>query len=61
MHRYGRPLLAAAAALSTAHVAAQEARATAELKRHSHLLPRELDQAGWKLGERSESSLPFVR
>ena len=42
-------------------VAAQEARATAELKRHSHLLPRELDQAGWKLGERSESSLPFVR
>ena len=42
-------------------IAAQEARATAELKRHSHLLPRELDQATWKLGERSEDSLPFVR
>ncbi|MEW6450624.1 MAG: hypothetical protein AB1490_08265 [Pseudomonadota bacterium] len=42
-------------------VAAQEARATAELKRHSHLLPRELDQVTWKLGERSEDSLPFVR
>jgi hypothetical protein len=42
-------------------IAAQEARATAELKRHSHLLPRELDQVTWKLGERSEDSLPFVR
>lgn len=42
-------------------IAAQSARATAELKRHSHLLPRELDQATWKLGERSEDSLPFVR
>lgn len=42
-------------------VAAQEARATTELKRHSHLLPRELDQVTWKLGERSEDSLPFVR
>jgi hypothetical protein len=36
-------------------------RAMEELKRHSHLLPRELDQAGWKLTERSEESLPFVR
>ena len=42
-------------------IAAQSARATAELKRHSHLLPRELDQVTWKLGERSEDSLPFVR
>ena len=42
-------------------IAAQTARATAELKRHSHLLPRELDQVTWKLGERSEDSLPFVR
>ena len=32
-----------------------------ELYRHSHLLPRELEQAGWKIGERSEDSLPFVR
>jgi predicted transcriptional regulator len=42
-------------------IAAQEARATAEFKRHSHLLPRELDHATWKLGERSEDSLPFIR
>jgi hypothetical protein len=42
-------------------IAAQEARATAELKRHSHLLPRELDQVAWKIGERSEDSLPFIR
>ena len=42
-------------------VAAQQARANEELKRHSHLLPRELDQATWKLGERSEDSLPFIR
>lgn len=42
-------------------IAAQQARATTELKRHSHLLPRELDEAGWKIGERSEDSLPFVR
>jgi len=42
-------------------IAAQTARATAELTRHSHLLPRELDQVTWKLGERSEDSLPFVR
>ena len=31
-----------------------------ELKRHSHLLPRELDAAGWKVSARSEDSLPFV-
>jgi hypothetical protein len=42
-------------------IAAQSARASAELKRHSHLLPRELDQVTWKLGEHSEDSLPFVR
>ena len=31
------------------------------MRQHRHLLPRELEQAGWKLGERSEDSLPFVR
>jgi hypothetical protein len=41
--------------------AGQEARANAELKRHSHLLPRELDQLSWNIGERSEDSLPFIR
>jgi hypothetical protein len=31
------------------------------LKQHSHLVPRELEQAGWKVSTRSEDSLPFVR
>jgi hypothetical protein len=31
-------------------------------RRHSHLIPRELEeQAGWKITERSEDSLPFLR
>ena len=36
-------------------------RANEEIKRHTHLLPRELEQAGWKLTDRSEDSLPFAR
>jgi hypothetical protein len=36
-------------------------RARDEIARHSHLLPRELEQAGWRLSDRSEDSLPFVR
>jgi hypothetical protein len=32
-----------------------------EITRHLHRLPRELEQAGWKVSERSEDSLPFVR
>ena len=31
-----------------------------ELKRHGVMLPSELEQAGWKLNERSEDSLPFT-
>ena len=31
------------------------------IRQHSHLLPRELEQAGWKITERSEDSLPFIR
>ena len=31
-----------------------------ELKRHGLMLPSELEQAGWKLNERSEDSLPFI-
>ncbi len=42
-------------------VAAGQARADEEMKRHSHLLPTELDQVTWKLNARSEDSLPFVR
>jgi hypothetical protein len=32
-----------------------------ELRRHGILLPHELEQAGWKITERSEDSLPFQR
>jgi hypothetical protein len=32
-----------------------------ELKRHGVMLPSELEQAGWRLNERSEDSLPFNR
>ena len=31
------------------------------LRQHSHLVPHELEQAGWKVSARSEDSLPFVR
>ena len=43
-------------------VEARLRRAEAFLRHHSHLIPRELEeQAGWKLTERSEDSLPFIR
>ena len=42
-------------------VESQMRRATEEIRRHRHLLPRDLEQAGWKLTARSEDSLPFVR
>ena len=32
-----------------------------EIRRHAVLLPHELEQAGWKVTERSEDSLPFRR
>ncbi len=32
------------------------------IRQHAHLIPRELEEkAGWKLTERSEDSLPFIR
>jgi hypothetical protein len=32
------------------------------IRQHSHLVPRELEeQVGWRLTERSENSLPFLR
>jgi hypothetical protein len=37
------------------------ARAHEGIKHHSHLLPLELEQTGWKLSARSEDSLPFTR
>ena len=30
------------------------------IKQHRHLVPRELDEAGWRITERCEDSLPFV-
>ena len=39
---------------------ARRRQAFAELKRHGFMLPSELEQAGWKLNERSEDSLPFA-
>lgn len=43
-------------------VAARMAKADEFLRQHRHLLPRELeDQASWKVTDRSESSLPFIR
>ena len=40
---------------------ARQQHATMELRRHGLLLPRELEEAGMKIGERNEDSLPFVR
>jgi hypothetical protein len=36
-------------------------RAEEYIRMHRHLLPRDMEQAGWQLTERSEDSLPFVR
>ena len=43
-------------------IEARMRRADEFIQRHSYLIPRELEQqVGWKLTERSEDSLPFVR
>ena len=42
-------------------IEARRRQAIQELKRHGVMLPSELEQAGWKLNERSEDSLPFAR
>jgi hypothetical protein len=43
-------------------IAARMAKAGELIRQHRHLLPRELeDQASWKVTDRSESSLPFIR
>jgi hypothetical protein len=43
-------------------VEARMRKAEAFIRQHSHLIPRELEErAGWKITERSEDSLPFVR
>ena len=42
-------------------IEARMRRADAFIRQHSHLIPRDLEQAGWRLTERSEDSLPFIR
>jgi hypothetical protein len=40
---------------------ARQRQAELELARHGLHLPRELEEAGLKIGRRNEDSLPFVR
>ena len=40
---------------------ARKRQAVMELRRHGLHLPSELEDAGMKIGERNEDSLPFVR
>ena len=49
------------ARLYASMIVAQARRAERELKNYRHLLPDELEQAGGKIGERNDNSLPFVR
>jgi hypothetical protein len=42
-------------------IEARERQALDLIRRHGVKLPHELEQAGWKINERSEDSLPFVR
>lgn len=42
-------------------IAARQRQAMEEIRRRGILLPHELEAAGWKITERSEDSLPFLR
>ena len=42
-------------------IEARQRQAMNEIQRYGIVLPRELEQAGWKVSERSEDSLPFKR
>ena len=42
-------------------MANRQRQAMEHIRRHAVLLPHELEQAGWKITERSEDSLPFRR
>ena len=44
-----------------AMIASRQRKAAEELKRHGVMLPFELEQAGWKINERNEDTLPFAR
>jgi hypothetical protein len=47
--------------LFASFMAARQRQAMQELYRHGLRLPRELEDAGLKIGARNEDSLPFVR
>ena len=49
------------ARLYAGFIEARRRKAFEELKRHGVMLPFELEQAGWKVNERNEDSLPFTR
>jgi len=49
------------ARLYAAFIEARRRKAFEELKRHGVMLPFELEQAGWRVNERNEDSLPFNR
>jgi hypothetical protein len=42
-------------------IEARQKQALLELRRHGLRLPRELEEAGLKISQRNEDSLPFVR
>lgn len=42
-------------------IEARQRQAMDEIRRYGLKLPSELERAGWKINERSEDSLPFVR
>jgi hypothetical protein len=42
-------------------MAARQLQAEVELRRHGLRLPRELEEAGFRINARNEDSLPFVR
>lgn len=42
-------------------IEARQKQAELELRRHGLRLPRELEEAGLRISERNEDSLPFVR
>jgi hypothetical protein len=54
-------LLSLLSRLFAAMIASRQRKAMEELKRHGVLLPFEMEQAGWKINERNEDSLPFTR
>jgi hypothetical protein len=56
-----RPQAGLFARLLARFMAARQKQAMQELYRHGLRLPRELEDAGLKIGARNEDSLPFVR